>query len=266
MIMQKISIITVNFNNSNGLKKTIDSVLAQRYADVEYIIIDGGSTDGSKELIESHSDKLSYWCSEPDKGIYDGMNKGIAKATCEYCLFLNSGDYFCNNHVLLDVFTKEHSADLVIGRQKFYSKNGKTTVAWSIREKDINERFFWSNTFPHQSTFIKTSLLKQVGGYDLNYKVCADWAFWYIAVVEENCTYKCIPTPISLMEDGGVSRDMDKCRADMGRFLMQHHPVMMADDWADINERYTEALGYRRASGSKLSVFLTKLAVRLNKK
>lgn len=264
--MQKISIITVNFNNLSGLKKTIDSVLAQRYADIEYIIIDGGSTDGSRELIEYHSKRLSYWCSEPDKGIYDGMNKGIAKATGEYCLFLNSGDYFCNDHVLQDVFAEEQITDLVIGRQKFYTVSGKTSIAWSICEEDINERFFWSNTFPHQSTFIKASLLKRVGGYDLDYKVCADWAFWYIAVVEEKCSYKCIATPISMMEDGGVSRDMDKCRADMGRFLMQHHPVMTMEDWADINGRYTEALGYRRSNMSVLSRLLMKVTTRINKK
>lgn len=263
--MQKISIITVNFNNCSGLKKTIDSVLAQNYAKIEYIIIDGGSTDGSKELIEQHSSHLAYWCSESDKGIYDGMNKGIAKATGEYCLFLNSGDYFCNDYVLLDVFVNGETADLVIGRQKFYTVNGKTSIAWSIREEDINERFFWSNTFPHQSTFIKTSLLKKVGGYDLDYKVCADWAFWYIAVVEEKCLYKCIATPISIMEDGGVSRDMDKCRVDMGRFLMLHHPVMTMEDWSDINERFTEALEFRRATKGTLSAFLQKIAIRLNK-
>lgn len=248
------------------MKKTIKSVLAQCYAEIEYIIIDGGSSDGSKELIEQHDEHLSYWCSEPDKGIYDGMNKGIAKATGEYCLFLNSGDYFCNDHVLQDVFANGQSADLVIGRQKFYTQNGKESIAWSIREEDINERFFWSNTFPHQSTFIKTSLLKKVGGYDLEYKVCADWAFWYIAVVEEKCTYKCIPTPISMMEDGGVSRDMNKCRVDMGKFLIKHHPAMILDDWIDINIRYSESLGYRRARMTKLSHLLMKIIVRLNKR
>src|SRR5690606_3965772 len=97
-----ISIITVNLNNLEGLKRTMASVFNQTYQNFEYLIIDGGSSDGSKEYIEANADKISYWVSEPDKGIYNGMNKGIKKARGEYLLFLNSGDHFVEQKVLED--------------------------------------------------------------------------------------------------------------------------------------------------------------------
>ena len=90
----KLSIITVNLNNLEGLKKTYESVVSQTFTDYEWLVIDGGSTDGSREFIEQHQDKFAYWCSEPDKGIYNAMNKGIVRAKGEYLNFMNSGDYF----------------------------------------------------------------------------------------------------------------------------------------------------------------------------
>lgn len=264
--MTRISIITVNFNNLLGLQKTMQSVLCQKYANIEYIIIDGGSTDGSKEFIMNHQDKLSYWCSEKDGGIYEGMNKGISKATGEYVLFLNSGDYFYSPQVLSKVFKNHPDNDLLIGRQCYYNQKGKKSTAWSIQAKDINERFFWSNTLPHQSTFIKSTLLKKIGGYNLNYRICADWVFWYEAIVEHKCTYSCIKNKISYMENWGVSSNMEKCRADMAKFLIEHHPIMTVEDWFEINIRFTEALGFRRACNNRISQLLMKVAIRLNKK
>ena len=96
----KYSIITVNYNNKEGLRKTIESVISQTFRDFEYIVIDGGSSDGSAELLKEYSDKITYWVSEPDKGIYNGMNKGIAKATGDYLNFMNSGDCFYDQQVL----------------------------------------------------------------------------------------------------------------------------------------------------------------------
>lgn len=264
--MQKITIITVCYNHAKGLERTMRSVLEQTYDSMEYIVIDGGSTDGSRELIESFQQHLVYWCSEPDRGIYDAMNKGIAKAKGDYCLFLNAGDYFCKKDVLLEVFgNRERAEDLIIGRQMYYNSKGKKSIAWNIREGDIDERFFWSNTLPHQATFIKTSLLNAIGGYDLHYKICADWAFWYLAVIEHRCSWCVIDIPISLMEKGGVSQNMEKCRTEMADFLMKHHPIMTQEDWMNISERYSEALSFRRARASRLSEWLLRLAIRLNK-
>jgi glycosyltransferase involved in cell wall biosynthesis len=98
--MIKLSIITINYNNRDGLEKTIRSVIDQRFTDFEFIVIDGGSTDGSVDNIRKYENKINYWCSEKDAGIYNAQNKGIKKAKGEYCLFLNSGDFLYNEDVL----------------------------------------------------------------------------------------------------------------------------------------------------------------------
>ena len=114
MKLPKLSIITVNLNNKAGLQKTIESVFSQTFTDYEYLVIDGGSEDGSKELIKKYENKFVYWVSEKDKGIFNAMNKGILKASGEYLLFLNSGDYFYDSAVLDDVFDKAASTDIHI--------------------------------------------------------------------------------------------------------------------------------------------------------
>ena len=115
-INMKLSIITVNLNNKDGLQKTIDSVISQTFKDCEWIVIDGGSTDGSKELIEKYSDHISYWVSEPDNGIYNAMNKGIKASKCEYLLFLKSGDIINESRTLEDGFNLYPEDDIVTGQ------------------------------------------------------------------------------------------------------------------------------------------------------
>ncbi len=119
--MVKLSIITVNLNNSAGLRKTIESIVKQTFKDFEYIIIDGGSTDGSAEVIKEFADKITYWVSEPDKGIYNAMNKGILHAKGEYLLFLNSGDWLADDDLLSKVFCEPRTADIIYGHMNFVS-------------------------------------------------------------------------------------------------------------------------------------------------
>lgn len=265
--MQKISIITVNFNNKNGLYKTIESVQKQTYSNIEYIIIDGGSTDGSKELIEKNAESLYYWVSEKDKGIYDGMNKGLRQATGDYCIFLNSGDFFIDNDVLSLLFNKTTwNEDIIIGRQKFINTKGHITRGWRVDEKEMDERFLWYNTLPHQATFIRTPILKEIGGYDLNYPVCADWVSWHYLLNEKHCTYKLSDIFVSIMEQGGTSSDMNRCHKDMCRFLKSIHPNFSEEDWSHLNEMYGYAKLYKRATASPLSKMLTRIAIFLNKK
>ncbi len=102
--MKKVSVITINYNNAQGLQKTIDSVISQTFKDYEFIIIDGGSTDESVDIIRKNSGKISYWVSEKDGGIYNAQNKGAKKASGEYCLFLNSGDFLMDSQTLEKVF------------------------------------------------------------------------------------------------------------------------------------------------------------------
>jgi glycosyltransferase involved in cell wall biosynthesis len=111
----KLSIITINYNNLEGLKRTYESVVSQTCQDFEWIIIDGGSTDGSKDFIEEHQAQFAYWCSEPDKGIYNAMNKGIVKATGEYLQFLNSGDNLVDDKVIEEFLALGWEEDVVSG-------------------------------------------------------------------------------------------------------------------------------------------------------
>ena len=139
----KLSIITINYNNKAGLQKTIDSVICQTWKDYEWIIIDGGSTDGSKELIEQYQQYFAYWCSEPDKGVYNAMNKGITKAKGEYLNFMNSGDCFVCDSTLMDVFFKEISADIVAGPVLLSTGQRLYQYQENIVEKhEVKDRFY----------------------------------------------------------------------------------------------------------------------------
>lgn len=173
----KLSIITVNYNNICGLQRTIESLTHQSNKDWEWIIIDGGSNDGSKELIEKYQSYIKYWCSEPDRGIYHAMNKGIEHSTGEYLLFMNSGDWLYSSNTLSDIFSILEG-DIWIGRSAYF--DGKEYHGYS--RAITNENFALSTlvreSLPHQSCFIKASLLKQRGGYDESFRLLADWNFF----------------------------------------------------------------------------------------
>ena len=118
----KYSIITINYNNKDGLEKTILSVINQTCQDFEYIIIDGGSTDGSVDVIKKYADRIDYWVSEPDKGIYNAMNKGIIKAKGEYLNFMNSGDCFYDNEVLSNVYQNGMCSEMIVGKDYHFDE------------------------------------------------------------------------------------------------------------------------------------------------
>lgn len=194
----KLSIITINFNNRDGLRKTIESVVNQTWQEFEYIIIDGGSTDGSVEVIKEYADHIDYWVSEPDKGIYDAMNKGIDQAKGEYCLFMNSADTFNNNEVIEHAHITLDGTDIVCGQLKFphgYIMKGP---------KVVSMQHFYTSTLPHQATFIKTQLLKDEP-YDTSYRIVSDWKFWIQSLIFKNATYKSINLTIANFDINGIS-------------------------------------------------------------
>ncbi len=173
----KLSIITVNYNNKAGLQKTIDSVVAQTWRDFEWIIIDGGSTDGSKELIEQYQQHFSFWCSEPDKGVYNAMNKGIEKAQGEYLLFLNSGDALYDEHVLQNVDDLHITADIISGQVERMDNHQLLRTY----DKSILMQLY-RDTLNHQGTFIKRTLFDDLR-YDESLKVVSDWKFWLETII-----------------------------------------------------------------------------------
>lgn len=200
--MPTLSIITVNLNNAAGLQKTIESVFEQTFTDYEYIVIDGGSTDESKRLIEKHQDKFAYAVSENDAGIYNAMNKGIEKAKGEYLLFLNSGDHLCNTSVLQKVFSCPLTDDIIYGdiiwKVEGNEKKGKYPDVLSFE-------FFTKNSLPHQSSFIRNDLFAKIGAYNEDYAIISDWAFFMLAIFKYNSSYFHMSFPISICDREGVS-------------------------------------------------------------
>ena len=168
----KISVITINYNNINGLRQTIDSVINQTCKDFEYLIIDGGSEDGSIDILKEYAQSITYWVSERDSGIYNAMNKGIERAQGEYCIFMNSGDYFYNNNVLDSVLSMLNGADFYTGKYQAIRSNEAPII--QNPPQYVNLAFLLKGTLCHQATFIKTSLLKY-RPYNESYKIVSDW-------------------------------------------------------------------------------------------
>jgi len=194
-----LSIITINKNNANGLERTIQSVINQTFKDFEYIIIDGASTDGSVEVIKKFADKIDYWVSEPDKGIYNAMNKGIEVAQGEYLLFLNSGDHLVNDTVLEEVFKLEFDEDIVYGDLLIDS-------SWVKKyPKKLTLKYFIKDSLPHPASFIKKRLLIEYSGYNENFKIISDWYFWIKTLILDTRTYTHLDKTICVFYTNGIS-------------------------------------------------------------
>jgi glycosyltransferase involved in cell wall biosynthesis len=168
-----LSIVTINLNNQAGLQKTFESVINQTFKDYEYIIIDGGSTDGSREFVASNDYLLKYWISEKDNGVYAAMNKGISNATGEYLLFLNAGDFLVTDTVLERVFCKRYTESILYGNVK----NNLTGNIIRFPDK-LRFSFFREATINHQASFIKRELFSRYGLYNEHYQIAADWEFF----------------------------------------------------------------------------------------
>ena len=199
-----LSIITINLNNCDGLKRTIDSVICQTFTDYEWIVIDGGSTDGSRELIEQYSDHFAYWVSEPDKGIYNAMNKGITQTKGEWILFLNSGDYLYGKNTLAEIDLNCIDVDIAYGIMLRGGTNGSINNP-EMMKSNLHWSDFISGSLPHQSTFIKKTLFDKVGYYDEDLKAVADWKFFVEAIIYNNSQTLFIPKIISIYEGDGIS-------------------------------------------------------------
>jgi glycosyltransferase involved in cell wall biosynthesis len=229
----KLSIITINLNNVNGLRKTIESVVNQTFTDYEYIIIDGGSTDGSVEVIKEFADKITYWVSEPDKGIYNAMNKGILKAHGVYLQFLNSGDWFINEDILTSFSLKERGEDIIYGNVNFILSNGEIKELIMPEEPKLTLAFFLQKTIIHQAAFIRKELF-QYYLYDENFIIFSDWKFFIQKIILENCKIKYINKTVVNYDTEGISSDpqaLKKYMYEKNEILSQLVSARILDDY-----------------------------------
>jgi glycosyltransferase involved in cell wall biosynthesis len=204
-----ISIITVSYNAVNSIEETILSVINQNFKDFEYIIIDGGSTDGTVDIIKKYQDKITFCVSEPDKGIYDAMNKGIKKAKGEWCYFMNASDYFYDLKVLKDVYKslEESKYSVVVGKVEVFNNINNVSGYFPKFKDDIVDytpRYLFNTHLCHQALFVRTFSYKSVGSFNLNYKVFSDFNTIFSIIKIEN-GFKKIDLIISKYNLDGVS-------------------------------------------------------------
>ena len=220
----KLSIVTINYNNAEGLRKTLASVASQTYADIEHVIVDGGSTDGSVEIIReyarangAHAGSLTnnchqiHWLSEPDNGIYHAMNKGIRMATGEYIEILNSGDILFDANVTqrmierLDQINAENEENVGILYGNMIKVNAIGKVVGKSGYTEYSLRQFYSSTLNHDCAYIRKDLFEKYGLYDENLKIVSDWK-WYLQVIGlGQVKPKYVDIDVTIFDDGGIS-------------------------------------------------------------
>ena len=226
----KLSIITINYNNAEGLRKTLASVAVQTYSNIEHVIVDAASTDGSVEIIKEYagiSKHTVFWSSKRDKGIYDGMNDGIKKATGDYIQILNSGDILAAPNVterMVKQLLALNSSLLAENRVSIFygnmlkSYDGKKVIRDNCGGQDAPESFlyFYKGTLNHDCAYIHRDLFDKYGLYNEEMKICADWE-WYVKAIVlggEKTVYTNIDVTIfdmnGVSESGGKNRDLIK--------------------------------------------------------
>lgn len=179
----KLSVITINLNNKEGLKQTIESVIGQTFTDYEFIIIDGKSTDGSIDVVKEYGDKINHFVCEPDNGVYQAMNKGIKLAQGEYLYFLNSGDKLCENNVFEGIFEGDPKAPFICGN--FYTEHkGQLELNTPYKNRDWSFALYdiYATYLCHQAFFIRKDNFEKYGLYSEDLKITADWELFLIAI------------------------------------------------------------------------------------
>ena len=204
----KISLLTVSFNSASTIKDTIESIRSQNYKDIEYIVVDGNSTDGTINILKSYDSFISKWISEPDKGIYDAMNKAIKMATGEVVGILNSDDFYANHQILSQVAREfsDPSIDVVFGDLVFVdSQNLSKTVRKYSSAKWHPGKFAWGFMPAHPTVFIRRKYYDQFGLFKTDYKIAADYELLIRFLFVHQLKYKYLPITMVKMRRGGVS-------------------------------------------------------------
>ena len=210
--LKKLSIITVTFNCADTFQQTLNSFKDQLTEEVEFIVVDGGSTDGTIDLIKKNEHFIDKWVSEKDEGIYDAMNKGISLCTGEYINFMNSGDQFLNiiNRVLVDL--KRFNPDMAFGGVIFC--DDRHIIGIKKPERIVPQRIPGRMPFCHQSCFIKKDIITSVGCFNLKYKIASDYDLISRIIIKPNLRYLELDYSIAKFLIGGVSSNFKKTVAE----------------------------------------------------
>jgi glycosyltransferase involved in cell wall biosynthesis len=205
----KVSIITVVYNNRTVIADCIDSVLSQTYKDIEYIVIDGGSKDGTIDVVKGYGDRVENFVSEPDKGIYDAMNKGIALSSGDVIGILNSDDFYLHENVIqqvVDTLAANPNVEMLLGNVDFVCLNNLTRPVRFYSSFNFSP---WKMRFgfmpSHPAAFIKYSTYEKVGSYKLGYSIGADFEWFVRALVVKRLPYVKLNQTLVRMREGGVS-------------------------------------------------------------
>ncbi|PWJ45053.1 glycosyltransferase family 2 protein [Sediminitomix flava] len=234
--MQKVTIITISFNCREEIETTIKSVLAQTYQNIEYLVIDGASNDGTVDIIQKYSDKIDTWVSEKDEGIYDAMNKGVKMATGDWILFMNAGDWFAADDAVEKIFSQDMSGfGLVYGdHEVVYDKLTKVKKALPVED-------LWKGMiFSHQALFTKTQLLLDHPFEGKRWKRCADFHFIYNRW-KDGVKFHHIPIHIACFRSGGLS-DIQAVQAKEETWAI----VKERDDRSEVDEHYKKLISYEK--------------------
>ena len=223
----KLSIVTINRNNADGLRRTLASTFGKqsRFDDWEQIVVDGASTDGSFAALGRYrgNPRLGWHVSEPDKGIYNAMNKGAAHACGDYLLFLNSGDELLPE-VLEKVFRSRANADILFGDQIVRCGNNSEWL-WKMETESVSPPLFLVQSMPHQATFVSRAAHERMGGYDESFKVAGDHDFFFRCSCDPSVTWKRIPFPVCLFDASGISNASDSLATTAGELERVLSPV-----------------------------------------
>lgn len=233
-----LSIITINRNNAAGLEKTMRSVASQVGGDFEYVVIDGASTDGSVEVIRSFESSLGdclKWISEPDKGIYNAMNKGIGKASGEYLQFLNSGDSLVSDDITLrmtEALKSKEYPPILYGNMLKDMSDGKILRDKGFAGKSISFLGFYTGSLNHPSSYIKKSLFEKYGGYDESLKIVSDWKWFLQAIILGGEKPVYVDMDVTLFDMNGISEKNKALeKAERRRVLSELIPSTILADY-----------------------------------
>ncbi|MEP7268939.1 MAG: glycosyltransferase family 2 protein [Saprospiraceae bacterium] len=224
LIGPTLSIITICFNDEKYLADTLANIRLQSYPHIQCIIVDGGSTDNSKKIIDENKDIISKWISEKDKGIYDAMNKGISMATGDYILFLNAGDLFFDNNVIEDVMSESNGNDILYGDAIHINPDGSFK---SLRHKKIPKKLSWKSfkqgmVVSHQALIIKTSIVQP---FNLDYMIASD-IDWAIRCTKLARSFLHVGITISKFKYGGISsQKRSKALIERWKIMHQHYGI-----------------------------------------